>query len=134
LARTAKAVSSAFDAALVEAGGSLPTWLVLLALKQHPGANQRRLAAAVGIQGATLTHHLNAMEADGLITRRRDPQDRRVQQVAPTRAGQALFDRLAGAARTHDRRLRRGLTEAETATLARLLGRLRENVDPTAPS
>ena len=27
----------------------------------------------VGIEGATLTHHLGAKEADGLLTRRRDP-------------------------------------------------------------
>jgi MarR family transcriptional regulator, transcriptional regulator for hemolysin len=128
LARTARLVSRAFDAALAAAGGSLPVWLVLLALKSRRLANQRRLAAAIGIQGATLTHHLNAMEAGGLLTRRRDPANRRVHLVELTEAGEALFQRLRAAAVGFDRRLRAGLADDEVATLARLLDRLRDNV------
>ena len=66
LTRTAKAVSRAFDARLAAAGGSLPVWLVLLSLRTEQMGNQRELARAVGVEGATLTHHLNAMERDGL--------------------------------------------------------------------
>jgi MarR family transcriptional regulator, transcriptional regulator for hemolysin len=58
LAQVAKVVNRAFDDALARAGGSLPVWLVLIALKSRQGANQRQLADAVGIQGPTLTHHL----------------------------------------------------------------------------
>ncbi len=128
LARTAKAVSRAFDDTLTAAGGSAPIWLILISLKSQQTANQRELAEAVGIQGATLTHHLNAMEADGLITRRRDPANRRVHQVALTEQGETLFHRLATAARAHDERLRDGISEAEIATLEKLLGRLQGNV------
>src|ERR1700730_10648346 len=102
LARTAKAVSGAFDDALAVAGGSLPIWLILISLKTQELGNQRELAEAVGIQGATLTHHLNAMEADGLITRRRDPANRRIHQVRLTEQGETLFHRLATAAIAHD--------------------------------
>src|ERR687884_751538 len=77
LAQVAKVVNRAFDDALAGAGGSLPVWLVLIALKSRQSANQRQLADAVGIQGPTLTHHLNAMESAGLLTRRRDPGNRR---------------------------------------------------------
>jgi MarR family transcriptional regulator, transcriptional regulator for hemolysin len=128
LARTAKIISRAFDDALAAAGGSTPIWLILISLKTQPTSNQRELAKAVGIQGATLTHHLNAMEADGLITRRRDPANRRVHQVHLTEQGETLFYRLATAARTHDQRLRAGLEDEEISTLERLLGRLRNNV------
>src|SRR3954466_13379308 len=128
LARTAKIISRAFDDALAAAGGSTPVWLILISLKTQPTSNQRELATGVGIQGATLTHHLNAMEADGLITRRRDPANRRVHQVRLTEQGEALFYRLATAARTHDQRLRADLDDEEIATLERLLGRLRDNV------
>jgi MarR family transcriptional regulator for hemolysin len=128
LARTAKIVGRAFDDALAADGGSTPIWLILISLKTHPTSNQRELARAVGVQGATLTHHLNAMEADGLITRRRDPANRRVHQVRLTEQGETLFHRLATAARTHDQRLRAGFGEDELATLARLLGRMRANV------
>jgi MarR family transcriptional regulator for hemolysin len=128
LARTAKIVGRAFDDTLAAAGGSTPIWLILISLKTQPTSNQRELAGAVGIQGATLTHHLNAMEADGLITRRRDPANRRVHQVRLTEQGETLFHRLATAARTHDQRLRAGFGEDELATLERLLGRMRANV------
>jgi MarR family transcriptional regulator, transcriptional regulator for hemolysin len=129
LARTAKAVSRAFDDTLAAAGGSVPIWLILISLKTRDLANQRELAKAVGIQGATLTHHLNAMETDGLITRRRDPANRRIHQVEVTELGEALFQRLATAAIAHDRRLRTGLADGDIATLARLLDRLQANVD-----
>jgi MarR family transcriptional regulator, transcriptional regulator for hemolysin len=130
LARTAKAVSRAFDDALAAAGGSVPVWLILLSLRTGRSRNQRELAAAVGVQDATLTHHLNAMEADGLITRTRHPTNRRVHVVELTEKGDALFLRLRGAAIAHDRRLRAGLTPEDAATLERLLTHLQSNVAP----
>ncbi|MDQ2882059.1 MAG: MarR family winged helix-turn-helix transcriptional regulator [Actinomycetota bacterium] len=111
LASTAKAVSRAFDDALAAAGGSLPSWLVLISLKTQHLATQRALAAAVGIQDATLTHHLNAMEAEGLVTRRRDPTNRRVHLVELTEHGETAFHRMRTAAVTFDKRLRTGLRD-----------------------
>ena len=128
LTATAKTVSRAFNDALAEAGGSLSTWLILLSLKTQRPGNQRELARAVGIEGATLTHHLNAMELDGLLTRRRDPDNRRIHQVELTDRGEALFHKLAAAAQVHDRRLRAGFGEDEIAQLASLLHRLAGNV------
>jgi MarR family transcriptional regulator for hemolysin len=128
LARTARLVSRAFDDALGEAGGSLPVWLVLLNTKTRRIANQRELAEAVGVREATLTHHLNAMEADGLLTRRRDEHNRRIHVVELTEAGEAAFLRLRDAAVAFDRRLRRGMTADEVAQLDGLLGGLAANV------
>ena len=128
LARAARTVSRAFDDALAEAGGSLPVWLVLISLKGRPLASQRELAEAVGIQGATLTHHLDTMESAGLVTRRRDPANRRLHLVELTPAGDALFLRLRDAATAFDRRLRAGLSEGDAGQLEALLTRLRDNV------
>ena len=69
LNQAARAVGRAFDEALAAAGGSLPVWLILLNLKVRRPGTQRELAEAVGIREATLTHHLNAMSAGGLITK-----------------------------------------------------------------
>src|SRR5258708_22750877 len=84
LATTAKKVSRAFDDALVAVGGSRPLWLILISLKSRRLASQEELARAVGIRGATLTHHLDAMETEGLVTRRRDPPNRRLHLVELT--------------------------------------------------
>jgi MarR family transcriptional regulator for hemolysin len=127
LTRTARVVSRAFDDALSEAGGSLPVWLVLLNLKTRRVANQRELAEAVGVREATLTHHLNAMERDGLLTRRRDAGNRRIHVVELTVTGEQLFTRLREAAVAFDRRLRRGLSVADLDAAERVLERLAAN-------
>jgi len=128
LTRVSRSVSRAFDDVLTEAGGSLPVWVVLISLKSGQIASQRELAGAVGIQGATLSHHLNAMESAGLVTRRRDPRNRRLHLVELTPEGDALFARLREAAFTFDQRLRAGLTEQDVDRLEALLDRLRDNV------
>jgi MarR family transcriptional regulator, transcriptional regulator for hemolysin len=128
LARTARTASRAFDEALRAADGSLPVWLILLTLQTRELGNQRELAEAVGVRGATLTHHLNAMEAGGLVTRRRDPANRRIQHVELTPAGEALFRQLAGAAIAFDQRLRAGLKDRDLDVLEGLLGRLHANI------
>jgi MarR family transcriptional regulator for hemolysin len=126
--RTAKVVSRAFDQALTEAGGSLPVWVVLVSLKGGTLTAQRELADAVGIEGPTLTHHLNRMEAAGLVTRRRDPDDRRAHHVALTEDGEAAFRRMVQAVAAFDARLRAGLSNRELTALRGLLDRLRTNV------
>lgn len=128
LADAAKRVGRAFDRALGGAGGSRPVWLILLALKTQSPETQRELAAAVGIEGATLTHHLDAMERDGLVTRERLPDNRRVQRVQLTAKGERAFRRLRDAAMAHDARLRAGLDEADLERLRALLKRMEENV------
>jgi MarR family transcriptional regulator, transcriptional regulator for hemolysin len=134
LSRSARSVSRAFDDALARAGGSLPVWLVLISLKSRPLRNQRELADAVGIREATLTHHLNAMDAQGLLTRRRDPANRRMHLVELTEAGEAAFLRLRDAAVAFDQRLRRGISGEEAEMLDGLLRRLEANVTGREPA
>jgi MarR family transcriptional regulator for hemolysin len=131
LSRVSKLVSRAFDDALAEAGGSLPVWLVLVNLKAHPQASQRELAEAIGLTEATLTHHLNAMDGDGLVTRRRDPSNRRVHVLAMTEEGESAFARLRAAALDFDRRLRRGISSEESRQLTDVLDRLCRNAEDT---
>lgn len=134
LTRASRKVSRAFDDALAEAGGSLPGWLVLLALKSRPQASQREIAASIELTDATLTHHLNAMDAAGLLSRRRDPANRRVHVVEPTDRGDDAFLQMRAAAVAFDRRLRRGLSESDVEVLRDLLDRLVANVTDPLPS
>jgi MarR family transcriptional regulator for hemolysin len=127
---TAKLLSRAFDQRLAEAGGTRPGWLILLALKQQRWRTQQDLAGAVGIEGPTLTHHLDAMEKAGLIERSRDHDDRRIVRVELTDAGEKLFLELAKAAMGFDQRLREGVSDRELDAVRRVLERLRANVAP----
>jgi MarR family transcriptional regulator, transcriptional regulator for hemolysin len=133
LTRAARLVGRAFDEVLAEAGGSVPVWLVLLNLKIRRVASQRELAEAVGVTAPTLTHHLGAMESDGLLVRRRDPGDRRNHVIELTELGEQAFIRLRDAAVGFDRRLRAGFEPGELAALGAQLERLTANVaDPQA--
>lgn len=128
LARVSRDIGRAFDQALSDAGGSLPVWLVLLNLKLNPSTSQRELADAVGLREATVTHHLNAMEGDGLLSRRRDPTNRRSHIVEVSADGEALFSRLRSAAISFDSRLRAGVAEKELDELRTVLNRLVANL------
>ena len=115
---------------MADAGGSAPAWQVLLLVRSQQWGTQSRMAEAMGISGATLTHHLNALEQQGLVHRWRDAGNRRGQQAALTEAGEELFARLRQVAAAHDRRLRSHLTDEETAQLAELLEKLQDGIQP----
>ncbi len=134
---TVQLVTRAFDSELSDSGGSRPIWFVLLALKTRRPATQRELAAAIGIQEATLTHHLSSMERSGLVTRRRDAANRRVLQVALTDDGEKVYEALREVAYGFEDRLRSHLSPEELEGLRGTLRRLRTAVDsadkPEAP-
>jgi MarR family transcriptional regulator for hemolysin len=130
--RTGRVLSLQFNDALADAGGSLPQWLILTALKRGDHTMQRDIAAAIGIEGATLTHHLNRMEAAGLVRRERVTGNRRTQVVTLTPAGEALFATLLGAVVAFDQQLCAGFSDRELATIRRLLARLRANAISSA--
>jgi MarR family transcriptional regulator for hemolysin len=127
---TAKLLTRELDAALAAVGGSRSTWLVLQSLKASGHRTQGELAEAMGIRQPTLSHHLDALERDGLVRRERTADNRRVQRVTVTESGEALFLRLRRAAGAFDGRLRAGLEDAEVAELRRLLAQLAENAPP----
>jgi MarR family transcriptional regulator for hemolysin len=127
---TTKAVAQAFNAALSEAGGSIPTWLILSALRWDQWHTQHDLAAALGIEGPTLTRHLDGLEDAGLVVRVRDGADRRALRVETTEAGHELHEQLRRVAMAFDRRLRAGISDDEVDELRQLLIRLEENAGP----
>ena len=134
LARTAHSVTQAFERAMSEVGASVSTWQVLLLVQARAWGTQAEMADAMGVTTATLTHHLNASEADGLVRRWREPHDRRAQRVELTDAGEQMFARLRRVAMAHDRRLRSQLSEAQERELIELLEVLRRSVEPAPAS
>src|SRR3954452_18856326 len=129
LARTARTVSQEFERAMAEAGGSASAWQVLLLVRSGQWGTQSHLAKAMGVTGATMTHHLNALEAQGLVRRWRDDSNRRIPQVELTSEGVALFDRLRQVDMRHDQRLSSKLTKKEVEQLSKLLHKLEDGGD-----
>ena len=121
LARTARVATTAFERAMADAGGSAAAFQVLVIVRSGEWGTQARMAEAMGITGATLTHHLNALERQGLVRRWREDSNRRVQHVALTPEGEELFLRLRDVAVRHDGRLRTHLSDEQVTLLGELL-------------
>ena len=124
---TGKVVREHFDQDLATIGSSLNTYIILRTVQSNPGVSQRQLAAYLSIVGPTLTHHLDRLEADGLLVRVRDSADRRAQNVELTGAGTAHLERVESHAAEADRALRSLFTASEVATLVELLNRIRSH-------
>jgi MarR family transcriptional regulator for hemolysin len=110
LALAHKAVHELIDERMAEHGASLATWLVLHHAVVEPDLGQSELARRLVIEGPTLVRHLDKLEADGLLERRRDRSDRRVVRVRVTDAGSRAEARL------------REIADALNAELSALLG------------
>ena len=128
LANTSKAVSRAFNDRLADAGGSVPIWLILSSLKSNERRTQLELARAVGIEGPTLTRHLDGLEENGIVRRVRNGSDRRAVRVELTDEGERLFQTLRQAVIAFNRALTSGVAENELERLRAALARLEQNV------
>jgi DNA-binding MarR family transcriptional regulator len=96
---------------------------ILMFIDANPGVTQSRLAHAVGLDRSTMVGVLHALEARGLVERRRG-EDRRTNGLWLTRAGRAFVAALKQRIRMHERRVAARLTAAERAQLLELLKKL----------
>jgi MarR family transcriptional regulator for hemolysin len=128
LALTSKAVSAAFNAALGAEGGTLSTWLILSALRSDRWSTQLDLARSLGIEGPTLTRHLENLERAGFVRKERSATDRRAVRVELTDAGEAAHGKMLGAVIAFNEQLQAGLTGDDLRRLDQVLARLGENV------
>ncbi|MFL5767294.1 MAG: MarR family winged helix-turn-helix transcriptional regulator [Actinomycetota bacterium] len=110
-------------------GESLSNFLVLDVVAKAEGSTQRELAEGVRIEGATMTRHLDRLEEAGLITRRRDPSDRRAILVDLTPAGRRTHTKLrARMTAAHDA-CWTGINKREREIVRSVAMRLSENVE-----
>jgi MarR family transcriptional regulator for hemolysin len=125
---TAKELRVAFEDALAREGGSLGTWVVLSALSRGGLVPQKVLASDMHLDGATMTHHIDRLEEQGLVRRRVHPGDRRVRHVEPTAKGRRLHEKLLKVAEEFDAATTAGLSAEEQAELRRLLAKVSANL------
>jgi MarR family transcriptional regulator for hemolysin len=131
---TAKAMRQAFEHVLATAGGSIASWLVLHTLAELGGLSQAALARDIHLEGATITHHIDRLEAAGYVRRLADPADRRVRKLELTPAGAELHARMLTEAIKLQATVLAGLTAEDLAALARLLGVIQANLAPAPKS
>jgi MarR family transcriptional regulator, organic hydroperoxide resistance regulator len=91
------------------------------------GLTQADLSRRIGIEMASSTAILDSLEAAGLITRIRNATDRRKINVFLTKSGAALEKPLMACAAMANRQARKGLTDAEVASVFAHVGRIIAN-------
>jgi DNA-binding MarR family transcriptional regulator len=113
--------------------GLSPRQFHLLGLLHDRGAmTQRDLGTMMDVDPSILVTLLNPLEADGYLSRRRDPADRRRHVVSLTPAGRRQLDRAAQAQRDAEDELLASLSAGERQQLRRLLLSLRDHIKPAA--
>lgn len=96
---------------------------ILMLVDANPGVTQSRLARAVGLDRSTMVGVVDAMEARGLLERRRG-EDRRTNGLWLTRAGRSLLARLRARIELHENRIAAELSALERIQLIALLAKL----------
>jgi DNA-binding MarR family transcriptional regulator len=96
-------------------------------LEDRGPISQRELGDILGIHHSVLVTFLNPLEADGYISRDRDPADRRRHVVSITPSGVALLHAATAAQRDVEDTLFAGLTKAQHVQFRKLLTTIRNN-------
>jgi DNA-binding MarR family transcriptional regulator len=102
---------------------------VLWALHESGPVLMRALSQTLGISPRTVTGLIDALEADGWVTRSPHPTDRRVTIVALTEAAEATLARLRQSYEGLAHDLLAGLPEADLATCRSVITRIEERLD-----
>jgi MarR family transcriptional regulator, transcriptional regulator for hemolysin len=117
---------------LAAEGEALSTFLVLDVVAREEGRSQREIADGVRIEGATMTRHLDRLEAEGFVARRPDPEDRRATLVDLTSAGRRTHRRLRAIMSAAHDACWTGIRDRDRETTRRVAMRLSQNVEALA--
>jgi DNA-binding MarR family transcriptional regulator len=101
---------------------------ILGLLHDHGGLAQRELMQTMGVDPSILVTLLNPLEADGLVARERDPEDRRRHLVTLTPAGKRHLASASRAQKEAEDALFASLDDDQRAQLRALLVNLRDGL------
>ena len=104
--------------------------LIMRVLSREEGVSQLYLTQRTHLKPPTVSVTLRKMEAEGLVTRECDPEDKRAVRVHLTERGRAHNLRVFARLHELDTLLMEGFDEAERELLKNLLLRMRENILP----
>jgi MarR family transcriptional regulator, transcriptional regulator for hemolysin len=121
LSDSARALRTVVDQRAREFGMTRAQWSVLARIQRNEGLSQSDLAAEIDIAPITLARLIDRLAATGLVERRPDPADRRINRLYLTPAAVPVLERLAT---TGDEVMRQALSGFDTATVATLSSHL----------
>lgn len=120
--------NASLQAALAPYGCKVAQWRVMNVLRQAPGTSVGQVATATAVDRTTLTRTLDGLEAQGLLTRRPLPENRRVVSLSLTPAGQRFYDTILPVVRAQNAAALQGVSPADTDHLIATLGTIVANL------
>lgn len=97
---------------------SMSQLFALHELDHESGISQRELAERLGLEKSSVSRMVADLESDGLLTRERDPENRRLYRLEITEEGRRLHRGAAGALHERYERWSAAMTPAERDGLA----------------
>ena len=96
-------------------------YTILTLLKSNPNINQKRLGQAINVSPPNMATVLDRLETRKLLTRQRNPMDKRAQTLVLTAEGLSMCTKVEKTLGELDRDATAALSEAERVELVRLL-------------
>lgn len=126
---TAKAFQKTLDLELrKKAGVTISQFRVVVTLIQYPGSTQKEIADKVGVEGATLVPAIDKMEGEGLLKRKPDSKDRRVNRIYLTPKADSLWNSMMECV-LHIRKVStKDVSDAELQTTLNTLKKISKNL------
>ncbi|POM26342.1 HTH-type transcriptional repressor NicR [Actinomadura rubteroloni] len=121
-------------AALARADLRMTHHAVLAAVAELAPVSQADLGRSLGVDPKDMVVILNDLQADGLVTRRPDPRDRRKNAIELSAEGRRRFDLTERLGREANDELVAPLTPREREQLMALLARIVDPDEPCGPA
>ncbi len=101
---------------------------MIMIISKHEGMTQNQIAEKLNLRPATVAIMLRRMEKAGLIHRKQDENDRRIQRVYLTEKGRSHCEFLKEQMQRIESIATQGFSEEEKLQLANLLDRIIANL------
>ena len=130
----ARLVRTVFDRRVREIGLTRAQWLALTRLHRRPGLSQSEVADLLEIEKPSAGRLIDRLETNGLIERRPDPKDRRVNRVYLTDQAERLHEAIWPIAESTWEDALSDLSAAEQAQFSDLIDRVKGRLQAMAES
>ena len=130
--RASKLVRAVTDEAMSRHGVRIGQNIMLQVLSETDGLTPGEIAARIGNTVPTIVNTATRMEAAGLLTRRRDPDDARLVRLYLTDRAREVYPVIQAERRDIERRMTATLTDEEQRHLRSALHKIIKALAPAA--
>jgi len=124
----ARRLRQSFDQSVERSGLTRAKWTLIAAVAHKPGATQRVIAEALEVREVTAGRLIDRLCAEGYLSRREHPTDRRAYCVFLAPAAQPVLDTLGKLAKIHEAAIFAGFEGGDLDRLDALLDAIARNL------